>query len=127
MNTIPALHTHELTSENLSALITRIQEFHKEMVRNPLQKMPPIPEIASRMNVRRSTFQEVFKLLYGGSPYQVYLDIKFDYAKQILRSGRYTIKEVAGIVGYSQSAKFVQKFREKEGQTPLRYARSCKK
>ncbi len=127
MNTIPALHTNELTTENLSTLTAKIQEFHKEMVRNPLQKMPLLPEIASRMNVSMSTFKAVFKLMYGCSPYQYYLDIKFAYAKQILRSGKYTIKEVSELVGYSQSAKFVQKFREREGQTPLRYASSYKK
>lgn len=123
MNTIPALHTNELTSESLSTVTAKIQEFYKEMVRNPLQKIPLIPEIASEMNISVSTFQTLFKLLYGKSIYQAYLDIKFAYAKQILRSGRYSIKEAAKLVGYSQSAKFVQKFKEREGQTPLKYAK----
>lgn len=126
MNMIPALHTNELTIENLSTLTAKIQEFHKGMIRNPLQKMPAIPAIAAKMNVSVSTFKALFKLMYGCSPYQNYLDIKFAYAKQLLRLGKYTIKEVSELVGYSQSAKFVQKFREREGQTPLRYARSYK-
>lgn len=123
MNTIPTLHTNELTSESLSTLATQIQEFYKGMVGNPLRKIPAIPEIASEMNISVATFQTLFKLLYGKSIYQAYLDIKFAYAKQILRSGRYSIKEVAELVGYSQSAKFVQTFKEREGQTPLKYAK----
>jgi AraC-like DNA-binding protein len=126
MNTIPTLHTNELASENLSTLTAKIQEFYKEIVSNPLRNIPLIPEVASRLNISVTTFQTLFKLIYGRSIYQAYLEIKFSYVKQLLRTGSYTVKEVAEMAGYSQSAKFVQKFREREGETPLRFAKSYK-
>jgi AraC-like DNA-binding protein len=123
MNPIPTLQKNELNSENFVSVTHKIHDFYREMLTNPSQKIPLIPEVASRLNMSVTTFQTLFKLIYGCSIYQAYLEIKFSYAKYLLHTGHYTIKEVAKMVGYSQSAKFVQKFREREGQTPLKYAR----
>lgn len=127
MNTIPTLQKDELAPEHLYSVTHKIQDFYREMLIHPSQKLPLISEVAAQLKISVSTFQILFKLLYGYSVYQAYLEIKFAYAKQLLRTGRYTVKEVAKMAGYSQSAKFVQKFREREGQTPLKYARKSRK
>lgn len=124
MNTSPLRPINESASD--CSLEEKIREFYHELLTNPFMKKPTNKEIARRMNTSESTFKMLFKKMYGCSPYQKHLDVKIEYAKQILQSGRYRVKEVAHLVGYCQSAKFVQIFREKVGKTPKKYGRSKK-
>lgn len=124
MNTSPLRPINESDSD--CSLEQKISEFYQELLTNPLMKKPTNKEIARRMNTSESTFKMLFKKMYNCSPYQKYLDIKLEYAKKILCSGKYQVQEVAHLVGYCQSAKFVKTFRKKVGKTPKKYANTKK-
>ncbi len=120
MNTTPLKPSKKLGTN--SSLEEKIHAFYQELLVNPGKKKPTNKEIALQLNTSESTFKVLFKKIYGCSPYQKYLDTKLEYAKKMLLSGEYQVQEVAHLIGYCQSSKFVQKFGEKVGETPGKYA-----
>jgi len=116
--------THLTNPPNYQSLEEQIAVLHKEILKKPFAKKPTNLKMAQRLNVSESYFKKIFKRMYGVAPYQTYLETKFACAKWLLQSGDYKVHEIANLLGYSQSAKFVQKFREHVGQTPKNYARS---
>lgn len=125
MNTIPALQKNNAVSD--ASLETKIHEFYRGMLINPLKKIPPISTIASGLNMTVPKFKAAFKEIYGYAPYQAYMNIRLEYAKQILSTGQFRVWQVSAMLGYSQSAKFVLTFREKTGVTPRQFAQTNKK
>ncbi|WP_428667107.1 helix-turn-helix transcriptional regulator [Runella sp.] len=125
MNTIPALQKSNAVSD--ASLEIKIHEFYRGMLINPLKKIPPISTIASGMNMTVPKFQAAFKRIYGHAPYQAYMNIRLEYAKQILCTGQFRVWQVSAMLGYSQSAKFVLIFREKTGLTPKQFVQVNKK
>ncbi|MEZ4902526.1 MAG: AraC family transcriptional regulator [Spirosomataceae bacterium] len=118
--------THLTNTPNYQSLEKQIAILHKEILKNPFAEKLTNLEMAQRLNISESYFKKIFKRMYGIAPYQIYLETKFEYAKWLLQSGDYKVKEIANLLGYSQSAKFVQKFREHVGKTPKNYAKSIK-
>lgn len=124
MNTPPVRPTSKKVT--LSILEEKIKVVYQEILKNPFVEKPTNRAIAQQLNISESNFKKIFKKMYGIAPYQVYLETKLVYAKQMLCSDLYRIEDIAHFVGYSQSAKFVKTFREKTGETPGEYAKKRK-
>ncbi|MBR6855337.1 MAG: helix-turn-helix transcriptional regulator, partial [Fibrobacter sp.] len=61
------------------------------------------------------------KLAYGDSVYSYLKTYRMKKATQLLQDGKMNIAEVAGRVGYTNSSKFAQAFKEFTGCTPKEY------
>lgn len=61
-----------------------------------------------------------FKQLFGTTPYDYFLDMRFMKAKDLLRQGE-TVVDVAHELDYVAAQPFIKKFREKFGYTPKEF------
>lgn len=81
-----------------------------------------IAEAAKRCHVSETYFRRVYKSHFGISPVNTLIDMRFSYAKGLLRSGYYEIKQVAALSGFSDTKYFRTDFKKRFGMTPGEYA-----
>lgn len=66
-------------------------------------------------------FRRVYRAYAGESPLQTILELRFRYARNLLRSGYYTPKQVAELSGFSDVKYFRVAFKKRYGETPSEY------
>src|SRR6185503_16309877 len=81
-----------------------------------LQKsLPSIESIAKQVALSESTLKRHFKLMFGQSIYEYYLQMKMDYAKRMLIEKPLSVSEVATILQYEKVSNFIDMFRKHHG------------
>lgn len=80
-----------------------------------------IKELADSMNLCEAYFSCLFKETVGMSPKQYVLKKKIDFAIVLMNDERYTIGEVARMVGFSDNLYFSRVFKEKTGMSPNQF------
>lgn len=83
---------------------------------------PNIGTAAKLCSVSTSHFRRVFKKYNGTSPKEYILDKKIEKAKEMLKSGLYTVSEISDVLKFSTPAYFTVVFKKKTGCTPSQYA-----
>lgn len=88
---------------------------------NHFQEKQTLEELGSRFNINPYYLQKQFKRYVGMSPseYQIYL--RMNKAKELLRSSKLPIGEIAYNVGMENLGYFTRLFKKQEGMTPLEY------
>lgn len=66
-------------------------------------------------------FRRVYRQHFGTSPLQDVLQMRFDHATGLLRSGYYTVEQVARLSGFSDVKYFRTAFTHRFGMTPTAY------
>jgi len=89
------------------------------LVRNDLAAGLGASDMATAAGYSRSRFAEVYFQLRKQSPGQFLLQSRISRAKSLLRQTDLPAREVAQLVGYSDSTAFGRAFREVCGLTPL--------
>ena len=83
-----------------------------------------VEDIALTLNISKIYLYKIFRR-YGGSSVQGYiLDYKLGEAADILATGKYQIKEIAAMFGFSSSNHFSQSFKRKFGKSPKEFMKS---
>ncbi len=80
-----------------------------------------VEDLCQSVNMSRSVFFKKLKSLTGLAPVEFIRDVKMRRAAQILATTKYMIKEVAYLVGISDSKYFTKCFKAKYGMTPLEF------
>lgn len=75
-------------------------------------------KLAQMFGYSYSSFRKQFKKESGKSPLEYLTDLRMDRAESMLSSGRYTVAEVAGMMGYEDSSYFSRIFRKHKGYVP---------
>jgi len=81
-----------------------------------------VPELAKVAGLSRSSFFDRFQQLVGYTPMGYLLAWRMAVAKDLLRSERSPIADVAERVGYGSASTFSTAFRRHVGEPPSRYA-----
>lgn len=87
----------------------------RENFRNP---NITVKQLADLCFVSEVYFRRIFHAHFGCSPLQMLLDLRFDYATQLLSSGYYTPKQVATLSGFSDVKYFRTAYKKRFGHTP---------
>ncbi|MBQ8849122.1 MAG: helix-turn-helix transcriptional regulator [Clostridia bacterium] len=66
-------------------------------------------------------FRRIFINRFGVSPKEYMIRKRIEYAKQLLSSGQFSIKEVAELCGYSEPCHFSREFSKRVGVSPTDY------
>jgi AraC-like DNA-binding protein len=69
-------------------------------------------------NMHRSSIFRLFKKSYGLSPSEYLAEYRMDRALHLLKNTDYSIKKIASLVGYENSAYFCKAFKKKYLKTP---------
>ncbi|MBQ8509422.1 MAG: helix-turn-helix transcriptional regulator [Clostridia bacterium] len=82
-----------------------------------------IAALAERCHVSEVYFRRIYKAHFDSSPHNALLELRFDYAKSLLRSGYYQVKQVAAMSGFSDTKYFRTAFTKRYGVTPGEFVR----
>lgn len=69
-------------------------------------------------HMHRSNLYRLFKKHYGISPTEYLTDVRMDRALHLLKNSDYSIKKIAGMIGYSNTSVFGKNFKRKYHKTP---------
>ncbi len=84
-----------------------------------------VSDIASYAGISRSQLYRAFVAYFTISPNEFLQKYRINEACSLLRSGRFTVTEVAGSVGYADPLYFSRVFKKVKGMTPTEYQLRC--
>lgn len=80
-----------------------------------------INKIAEKSYISEVYFRKLFKEEYGISPQKYIINLRIEYAVNLLSAGYFSLKEVALLSGYSDYKYFSVQFKKIIGQSPNEY------
>jgi AraC-like DNA-binding protein len=83
-----------------------------------------VPELASLSRMSRPAFARNFERSLGQAPMQYLTDWRMILARDYLRTGELTLREIASRTGYSSPNAFAAAFRRHHGQPPGQWQRA---
>ena len=90
----------------------------RRIINSNLEKEISIEELATKVNLNRTTLQKVFKEMYGLTVNEYRTKARLQLAKNLLASTELSITEIAGRCGYANASKFSEVFKKNEGILP---------
>jgi AraC-like DNA-binding protein len=93
-------------------MVEKILEQHFE------KDLPSIEALARKAALSESTLKRHFKMMFGKSIYEYYLEKKMEYAKRLLLEKPLTVKEVAYRLGYEKTSNFIHMFKKFHSYSP---------
>lgn len=90
----------------------------KEHIEQHFDQSITLEHLAFLSDMSVTNFRREWKKSYAESPLQYRDTIRLYYAKEYLRSGYYTISEIAGKCGFADVSYFVRFFKKQAGITP---------
>lgn len=100
--------------------VERIQQLHDQIIADFSFKIPSIDDVAVSLKVSPSKFKSMFKNLYEAPYHQYFMEHKMKQARELLESGRYSVKQISDLLGYTTPIKFVIVFKKYQKVTPGR-------
>ena len=88
------------------------------MILEDIKKAPRIDAIAKKVNMSVSSLLRKFKLIYGKSIHEYYVDKKMELARKMIIENRLAVKEMASLLGYNQASAFIERFTRQHGYSP---------
>ncbi|MDR1171561.1 MAG: response regulator [Bacteroidales bacterium] len=80
-----------------------------------------ITEICRETGFSRTSFYKKIRALTGITPYDFITNYRFSKVVEIMKTGDYTLAEIAEMTGFSSPSAFSRKFRSEFGVTPSEY------
>lgn len=118
-NLVASNKKDQFSEEIYDSITTAVQIIHDELS-HPMYAL----EVAKRVNMSRSYFNQCFKEIVG-KPFNVYLrSIRLEKAKEYLEHSTKPIQLIAEMVGYKDEKYFSRVFREQVGLLPSEYRKS---
>lgn len=85
-----------------------------------------IGELAQKLHFTPTYISKLFKKEMGTTPQLYLLNVRLEFAADLLIGGDLSIAEVASTSGFNSTAYFIKQFKNKYGKTPKKYARDMK-
>ena len=85
---------------------------------------PPLPRLARQLGISETRLKSGFKAMTGTTVMQFCINNRIEAAKILLKEHRFSISEVASVVGYEDHSAFSRAFRRHCGQSPKEWRRS---
>lgn len=100
--------------------VTSFRVLRREMFATP-EKNWTVAEMAASVCLSESRFYTLYRRIFGISPVRDLICARMDKARIYLESGRYTVKEVSVLLGYTNVFHFIKQFKQHTGTTPGQY------
>lgn len=89
-----------------------------EYIKNHFDKKLSVDEVAAHTGLSKYYFLRIFKRVTGYTMTQYINRIRCEYAKELLKSGKHSIKEVALLCGFENYSYFTNVFKQHMGVLP---------
>lgn len=96
-------------------------EMLREILRENTEEHLTLEQLSKQIEMSPTQMKKYFKLAYGDSIYSYVKTHRMKLATQLLQDDNFSIADVAGRVGYANSSKFAQAFKEFTGYSPKEY------
>ena len=83
-----------------------------------------VEDMSNFMNLSRSSFQHLYKKVFGTNVMTDVINGRIEFAKKLLSESNFTIAEIASKSGYKSEYSFMRQFKEITTKTPTEYRRS---
>ena len=103
-----------LSSEDIG----RVMNIERLLTKNLFSTPPSIQQLARIAAVSESKLKKDFKTMYGFPIYEYYQKARMHAAQDRLLTGRFSVKEVAMELGYSNLSNFTIAFKKEFGILP---------
>jgi AraC-like DNA-binding protein len=104
----------------------QVIDLAKALIEGKMHTGLNVSELASMMNMDRTTLFKVFKQQLKCSPVEYIRKKRIERASQMLQSTNRVLSEIASICGFSNEKYFIRTFRELKGITPGEFRRKQK-
>ena len=101
-------------------LLEGIVDYINKMVCEPIT----VEELCSKFSVSRSSLQTLFKNNLDTSPKKYINDLKLSKSKQLIKENKYTISEIAFMLGFNSIHYFSRAFTQHYEMSPSEYAQT---
>ncbi|MDO4191660.1 MAG: AraC family transcriptional regulator [Erysipelotrichaceae bacterium] len=105
------------------------QKFENEMleqillyINENLYSPVNVEELCKTFTLSRSTLQSLFRQNLGVAPKEYISSLKLKKSKTLIRESKFTLSEIAAMLGYSSIHYFSRKFKQEFGMNPSEYA-----
>ena len=86
-----------------------------------------VAELAERCHISEVYFRKLYREAFGMSPHGGIAELRFEYAKHLLKSGYYSVNEIAEMSGFSDVKYFRAAFKKRFGISCTEYRISKQK
>lgn len=93
----------------------------RNLIHTMPENIPDIDSIAKDAGMSRSSFQHLYKKMFGISVMADVISGRTERAKRLLSATNLTVREIAERCGYSNEYNFMRQFKARTGQTPTEY------
>lgn len=93
---------------------------------NFLTQKISIPFLADKCGISESYLKKIFIKIYGIPPSKYIIQLKMNFACDLLRSELYNITQISEKCGYTDLYYFSHQFKEYMGVSPTVFAQKCK-
>jgi len=98
--------------------INRVMEVEALITRDVFSPAPFIPELAKMVNISETKLKNNFKTVYGMPIYQYFQKARMRAARDVLETHKYSIKQVALEMDYTNLSNFSTAFKKEFGILP---------
>ncbi|MFT3825610.1 MAG: AraC family transcriptional regulator [Chitinophagaceae bacterium] len=113
------IHNHKRhVVENRIMHAEKLIEAESILMEHLTRDLPRLSIIAQRVALSESTLKRYFKVMFGRSVYDYYLEKKMQVARNILQEDCLSVNEVADMVGYEKVSNFIKVFKKFHGFSP---------
>lgn len=98
-----------------------VLEKAKAVLTESLYRRLDMEQVAESLDVSYKAFGDLFRSYLGMSPYQYFLNLKINKAKELLASGSYSVKEVSYKLAFQTPYYFSRFFKIKTGTAPSKW------
>ena len=106
------------TSTHIDLYYEKIKEAEAMLVSHLQNTLPRLSFIAQKVALSESTLKRYFKLIYGRSIYEYYLNKKMEMARELILQRPLTVNETAELMGYEKVSNFIDIFKKYHGYSP---------
>ena len=105
------------TEKNLKILLPALQYIKERYTQENILA----PKLAELCGISETYLRILFHDTFSVSPILYVRNMRIKYAKELLRSGEYSVMDVALLSGFNDSAYFSREFRKATGVSPKKY------
>ncbi|HET6256813.1 MAG TPA: helix-turn-helix transcriptional regulator [Puia sp.] len=98
--------------------VEALREVMKVLSDAQLQKFPSIEALSKTAMMSSTKLKSRFKQIYGMKLYEFYNHHRLLQAKEMLRTGKYSVKQVGVNIGFSNLSNFAKAFKKEFGVLP---------
>lgn len=96
----------------------KMLNIEKKIIDNVESTIPPLSKLAKELQISESSMKRHFKMIFGKSIYQYYLEKKMQHAKLLLLNKHMNVSEVSAKLGYEKVSHFIKMFKKHIGYLP---------